>query len=64
MKGVRVSLQWKTHAMLCMQFKAAVLNTDNEEADVVTMETSEDTEACKVVLVTLWMRGFKLKVMF
>lgn len=39
-----------------------ISNTDNEETAAVTMETSEDTEACKVVLVTQWMREFKLNV--
>lgn len=39
-----------------------ISNTDNEETAPVTMETIEDTEACEVVLVTKWMREFKLNV--
>lgn len=56
--------QMLIYTILCMQYKVAVtvLNTDNEETAAVTMETSEDTEACKVVLVTQWRREFKLNV--
>lgn len=46
----------------CSHSPTLISNTDNEETATVTMETSEDTEACKVVLVTQWMRGFKLNI--